>query len=49
MTTVRVEAVNPTVYQRLGGQSTMTRFPFPIFASKVYQRLGGQSTMTTFY
>ncbi len=41
---------NPTgnlVYQRLGGQSTMTCDSNKLVLFIVYQRLGGQSTMTS--
>ncbi len=34
------------VYQRLGGQSTMTNEYLVFVVFEVYQRLGGQSTMT---
>ncbi len=46
MTSCYRRSVNPKVYQRLGGQSTMTTINISIWTCVVYQRLGGQSTMT---
>ncbi len=48
MTKCRRVCVVWLVYQRLGGQSTMTITDAQQLSDTVYQRLGGQSTMTSY-